>query len=982
MSTLKKCMFYLLLLPILFFSACDDDSGSGNGNPGTNAEGQLFGETQFTERVYPWILMRDKGAEATLEELSDGSVKINVTRDTKSGFEYGLQFVHPNLEIQNGKTYTLRFEVRADKNISVGTALARPCPDYKCMWNDWGDTFTVSANQWVEKEVVFTMQKDTEKAAECYIRFGGNGANYNVWIRNVSLTSDDHVFSDMSVPSSIIRVNQLGYLPKAVKRTSIVLGDEEPVAGDEVPVVVVEEVNGSWRSTDVALVRHAFDQDAGEYVAVVDFTSIEREGVYKIRASYDGETVYSHKFIIGSDIYAGLKKHAVDYFYYNRIGEVEARYAARPDLAREKGNNHTGTFASLSESDLYSNDFGDAAADYQNLIGPAFTANIQSGWYDAGDYGLYVVNGGIAAWTLLNLYERMPDAFGDGSLPYRTSANQTPDIIEVVDDELRFMLAMQRSDGMVHHKIHKLAWSEFPNTPAEDAGERKIFPVSTAATLNFGAVAAQASRIYMKLSKEATGTAASDLIEKAEQYLTAAEKAWSAARANPAIYAPSPRWQPGGGPYDDTHVADEFYWAAAELFVTTGKQVYLDYLQSSDYYLQMESRLSAGEDDGYYGSFTWGNTAGMGTVSLSLAAPGYDAGNSNESIVFVTESMKTTARNNIISAADVWIQNINTQGYSTPIKAVDGSYPWGSNSFVLNISIALAYAFDYSADIKYINGIAESMDYVLGRNAMDTSYITGYGERTVKNPHHRVWANQLGDQFPEPAPGAISGGPNNGGHCPYGYSYLRYDEIAPQKSYIDSIQAWSTNEVTVNWNAPLTWVTAYLDENKDAFAVQNQTLSISLTEGWNLISINVVPEDASIAALFAGNIDKIVEIKDNDGFYNTSQPAYLQSLTSLTPAQGYLINVTEPFVFTVEGAPVEAGSLNLRSGWNMVGCPWSESIDISTFIGSFSISSSLITTIKNFDGFYEYGNSLNSLDQIEPGKGYQVYVERDCVISW
>ncbi|MCH2110760.1 MAG: glycoside hydrolase family 9 protein [Polyangiaceae bacterium] len=30
---------------------------------------------------------------------------------------------------------------------------------------------------------------------------------------------------------------------------------------------------------------------------------------------------------------------------------------------------------------------------------------------------------------------------------------------------------------------------------------------------------------------------------------------------------------------------------------------------------------------------------------------------------------------------------------------------------------------------------------------------------------------------------------------------------------MDHIEAWSVNEITVNWNAPFAWVTAYLDEN-------------------------------------------------------------------------------------------------------------------------------------------------------------------------
>ncbi len=37
----------------------------------------------------------------------------------------------------------------------------------------------------------------------------------------------------------------------------------------------------------------------------------------------------------------------------------------------------------------------------------------------------------------------------------------------------------------------------------------------------------------------------------------------------------------GGGNYDDKNVSDEFYWAASELFITTGKDEYRDYLLNS-----------------------------------------------------------------------------------------------------------------------------------------------------------------------------------------------------------------------------------------------------------------------------------------------------------------------------------------------------------------------------------------------------------------
>jgi endoglucanase len=30
---------------------------------------------------------------------------------------------------------------------------------------------------------------------------------------------------------------------------------------------------------------------------------------------------------------------------------------------------------------------------------------------------------------------------------------------------------------------------------------------------------------------------------------------------------------------------------------------------------------------------------------------------------------------------------------------------------------------------------------------------------------------------------------------------------------MDNIESWSTNEITINWNAPFAWITSYMDDN-------------------------------------------------------------------------------------------------------------------------------------------------------------------------
>jgi len=95
---------------------------------------------------------------------------------------------------------------------------------------------------------------------------------------------------------------------------------------------------------------------------------------------------------------------------------------------------------------------------------------------------------------------------------------------------------------------------------------------------------------------------------------------------------------------------------------------------------------------------------------------------------------------------------------------------------------------------------------------LDRSFISGYGARPMANPHHRFWAHSLDPRLQPPPPGLVSGGPNSvslradavgaalAGHC------------APQMCWRDDIRAFSMNEVAINWNAPLVWVSAWLAE--------------------------------------------------------------------------------------------------------------------------------------------------------------------------
>jgi endoglucanase len=439
--------------------------------------------------------------------------------------------------------------------------------------------------------------------------------------------------------------------------------------------------------------------------------------------------------------------------------------------------------------------------------GCQYSLDVTGGWYDAGDHGKYVVNGGIALWTLQNMYERMQHSakseaedYGDGKLRIPENHNGRSDLLDEARWELEWMLKMQVPEGeekagMVHHKMHDAIWSGLGFKPPTDAAqaklERYLRPVSTAATLNLAAAAAQGARIWKELD--------ADFSHKCAQ---AAERAWQAAQKFPALYAKVTD-KTGGGPYDDDNVVDEQYWAAAELYITTAKAEYKNAIAKSPHYL----RIPQGTDKdggGVPSAMTWQMVAALGTVSLAVVP----------NKLGKTELKK--AQDAITATADSYLGLIAKQGYRLPMAAQDAKYPWGSNSFVLNNQLIMALAYDFTKQDKYLVGVLDGMNYILGVNAMGQSYVSGYGERPLQNPHHRFWAYQLSDAFPRPPPGCVSGGPNSGLEDPKADSRLK--GCKPQKCFIDHVQSWSTNEITINWNAPFSWITAFIDEQAKAKA--------------------------------------------------------------------------------------------------------------------------------------------------------------------
>lgn len=574
-------------------------------------------------------------------------------------------------------------------------------------------------------------------------------------------------------------LNQIGFRPDTAKRAILAHDGATPL-----PWQVIDE--GGRIVAEGQTVPFGADAASGDTVHQIDFSRFATPGSYRLRV--DGRT--SHVFAIAADIYRPLARAALNFFYQQRAGTpIEARFAGGPQWARAAGHPRE-VVTCFKGRDLAGTDWP----------GCPYTRDVTGGWYDAGDQGKYVVNGGIALWTLQNLYEVNAAAppFPDGSAALPEAGNRINDLLDETRWEMRFLLAMQVPDGqhlalplgrqgrgpltltdvdaggMAHHKIADRNWTKIPTNPAEDREERLLYPPSTAATLNLAATAAQCARIWRGIDDAFANTC-----------LIAAGKAYRAALRNPDVYAAQAFT--GSGGYGDNDLSDELYWATAELFATTG----MPELAESLHKMPLHTAPLAGEP-------SWGSVAVLGTITLATAGR-------------VTPEERAAARAKLIALADRFVAEEAKSGYHLPYAGT--AYPWGSSSNFLNRGMILSLAARFTAAARYRDAAVDAMDYVLGRNPLDQSYVSGFGWKPLRNPHHRFWAHQMDARMPGPPPGVVSGGANSLSF-PESASAALKGRCAPQRCWTDDIRAYAHNEVAINWNAPLVWLASELSASR------------------------------------------------------------------------------------------------------------------------------------------------------------------------
>jgi endoglucanase len=555
-----------------------------------------------------------------------------------------------------------------------------------------------------------------------------------------------------ATPTLEIKVDQVGYLNNATK---IVLVSSKTLA-TEFTVRYSKDDKVAAHGTLPAPVE---DFDSGDRIQAGDFSKLIKSGTYYIEVPGVGR---SWDFDIAPDVYAKTFRLAMRSYYGQRCG-----------IAVDLGPEFPG----------YKHEACHLEGAYHASSGKTGPKVSKGGWHDAGDYGRYVVSSGIATGTLLWTYEMYTSRVKTVNLAIPESGNGQPDLLNEIKWNLDWMLSMQDDDGGVWHKQTSEKFSDFI-MPDKDKLVSYVIgtgaePFKTScATGDFAAVMAIAGRVYQPFNP-AFGN----------RSIKAAQKAWEWLGNHLNVPFRNP---PGvsTGEYGDANCADEQLWAAAELFRTTGDPAY------SRYFLDHYAAFRKSTVDEEAQPPSWSNVAPLALWTYAMSRGG-DAGAVN------------SIRHDLIAAADDIANRSTNNGYR--ISLANHDYVWGSNGVLANYGMELLIAGSLLHNQRYAEAAVEDLHYLLGRNTFSLSFVTRVGENPFRHPHHRPSG---ADNNEEPWPGLMSGGPNKG----------REDEVMrkmspdlpPAKLYLDDQEAYSANEVAINWNAPLVFLLAGAEEMADS----------------------------------------------------------------------------------------------------------------------------------------------------------------------
>lgn len=558
-------------------------------------------------------------------------------------------------------------------------------------------------------------------------------------------------FSLAETPNPSFKLNQVGYGNNR-KNKFIYLSS---FLGDGIPLDLSGYSNFEIRSEsdDSQVYRGEIeyvcenDLQGNDRLYRLDITPFKDTGVFYAHIEGLGR---SYPFINGKRAVEKIYDIIATGMYCQRSGtEIRHEYAgkwARP-VAHNKmyvtDTNITSPWTEDTLNDCIPSHYIDPAVDSTPWYVKSGAREFRGGHYDAADFDIRISNVGIPE-RLMSLYEAIPDNFHDGQARIVESNNGIPDIL---DEAAWGLLAweyfqdyatdIRGLEGGVAEGIDSYShpWTDgLGHTDQQPYWMQKVTPYSSFAG---AAIFAQAARVFKPFDKQ-----------KSDKFLKRAETAYRY-----AINHYDEKWEllslmventnvegvKSDAQYDDFKLKCSKAWAAGQLFATTGDLSYLDDFKTVK---SSAIRLNDREDKFLY----------LTLDQWMILWPLISTTQPNMDLVLQNE-----LKNLLFDESDNIIEKIKLNGKNGYFTACSNSKWFGEASPIHSGNIhALIRTFMLTKDTTFLDLIAPSVDFVLGMNPSEMSWMTGAGAVSPLNPAN---INCTNDTIVEPYPGIVIHGP-------------------------------------------------------------------------------------------------------------------------------------------------------------------------------------------------------------------------------
>lgn len=392
---------------------------------------------------------------------------------------------------------------------------------------------------------------------------------------------------------------------------------------------------------------------------------------------------------------------------------------------------------------------------------------VLGGWYDAGDHVKFnlpmAYSASMLAWGLY----QYPDGLEKTGLSktYVNNLEFVMDYFVACDkgDEVVYQVGIGKDDHTWWGPVGLLEYGMEDNAHSV-ASSRAALTSSKGCSAVFGEMAAALAAGYAALDGKVDESKRAD-------YLKHAKNIYKIAKTSPSddVYNKSD----AQGFYQSSHFYDELFYAANWLYLATGDKEFLS--DAETFKPNLGKMLGEGDTPAYGWCHCWDDNMQGGMLLYAI--------NTNDS----------SAIAHVKKHVERWVNGDEA-------KIIPGGLRWLSDWGCLRYANAAAFIATVASDTifkgtdtsKYEEFAETQVNYALGDNPRESSYVVGYGNNYPKNPHHRTahgsWKNDLA--VPETNRhilyGALVGGPTQSG------------------AYEDDRQNYINNEVATDYNAGFT----------------------------------------------------------------------------------------------------------------------------------------------------------------------------------